>query len=112
MKRPENLLFTLYAHRVGIITREQLLLICQSLRHGKDIDIGQSLAKRGVIDDRQAEAIWNLVACQVDIIGTAKKALQSVEAGELILQAIWAAIQPQPAAKNPSKNDPPTIQLD
>ncbi len=110
MKRADNLLFALFAYRVGMLTRDQLLAIILSLRHGKDIDLGMSLSKRGLIDDRQAEAVWNLVGIQSEVHGGAKKALGTVEAGVQIQQAILEAIKPQPAAKGPSK-DPPTIRL-
>ena len=112
MKRPENLLFALFAHRVGMLTRDQLIAICTSLRHGKDIDIGMSHSKRGLLDDRQVAAVWNLVDVQVDILGNAKKVLMSFELGELIRQAIWNAIKPQHTSHDQSSKDPPTIRFD
>ncbi len=110
MKRADNLLFALFAYRVGMLTRDQLIAIIGSLRHGKDIDLGLSLAKRGLIDERQAEAVWNLVDIQSDVHGGAKKALGTVEAGVQIQQAILEAIKPQPASKQ-SSDDPPTIRF-
>lgn len=112
MKRPENLLFALFAHRVGMLSRDQLIAICASLRHGKDIDIGMSLSKRGLLDERQVAAVWNLVDVQCDIVGGAKKVIMTFELGELIRQAIWNAIKPQPASHDQGSKDPPTIRFD
>lgn len=115
MNRAENLLFALYAHRVNILDRDQFLSICSSLRHGKDIDIGMSLARRGLIDEMQMEALWSLVGAQVQVLGSAKKALGSIEVGELVRQAILTAIKPQSAPeRRPAQGspDPPTIRFD
>jgi hypothetical protein len=111
MKRPDNILFAVFAYRVGILTRDQLLAILATLRHGRDIDLGISLSKRGLMDERQAAAVWNLVDVQSDVHGGPKKALGTIEAGALIQQAVAAALGPKPASGQGSK-DPPTIKLD
>ncbi|MCC6741451.1 MAG: hypothetical protein IT452_20590 [Planctomycetia bacterium] len=111
MKRPDTILFAVYGYRVGILTRDQLLAILATLRHGRDIDLGISLARRGILDERQAAALWNLVDVQSDIHGGPKKALGTIEAGALIQQAVAAALGPRPGPSQASK-DPPTIRLD
>lgn len=111
MKRPDNILFAVYGYRVGILTRDQLLAILATLRHGKDIDLGMSLSKRGILDERQAAALWNLVDVQSDVHGGPKKALATIEAGALVQQAVAAALGPRPAPRQSSK-DPPTIRFD
>ena len=113
MTRAENLLFALYAFRVAILERDQFLAICTSLRHGQDIDLGMSLVKRGVIDQWQAEALWSLVSAQVQVIGSAKKALEAVDPGAQARAAIHAAIKPQaaPRPKVQRHDDPPTIKF-
>jgi hypothetical protein len=113
MTRADNLLFVLYAWRVAILTRDQLLAICASLRHGKDIDIGMSLAKRGIIDEQQMDAIWNLVGVQTAIHGTAKKVIQTVETGEQVRLAVQLALRPQRIeGKSQGERDAPTIRFD
>ena len=115
MNRAENLLFALYAHRVNILDRDQFLSICATLRHGRDIDIGMSLARRGLVDEMQMEALWSLVSSQVQVLGSARKALGAVEAGELVRQAVLNALKPQPAPGRGEASpipDPPTIKFD
>ena len=114
MTRAENLLFALYAFRISILERDQFLAICLSLRHGKDVDLGQSLMKRGIIEELQYEALWSMVSAQVQIIGSAKKALSAVDPGVQLQAAINAAIKPQmaPRPRGPQGADPPTINLE
>lgn len=120
MTRPENLLFALYALRVSILDRDQFMAICQSLRHGKDVDLGMSLAKRGFITVEQMDALWSLVHAQVEKHGNAKKAISTVEAGGQISLAIHAALKPMKAEKGApaeagseeAKQDPPTVNFE
>jgi hypothetical protein len=114
MKRAENILFALFAHKVNFIDRKQFIAICGSLRHGKDIDLGMSLARRGMLDDAQAEALWKVVDRHVEAAGTAKKAINALEIEAELKEAMQAAVKPQQAPKKAEEEnfDPPTLDFD
>jgi hypothetical protein len=109
MTREENLLFALYAHRIGILSRDQILAVCASLRPGLDVDMGKSLAKRNLMDERAVEALWLLVGAQINTCGSAQAAITSCGAGDQVLASVLAALKP--ATKAPKPRDPPTIDL-
>lgn len=92
MLRDENLLFSLYAFRIGLISKDQFVAITKTLRPGTDIDLGKSLVKRHVMDDTQAKALWDLVGVQQAMLGDAKSAMGNVPMDDDIRQALHAAI--------------------
>ncbi|NUN49312.1 MAG: hypothetical protein HUU15_10850 [Candidatus Brocadiae bacterium] len=117
MTRDENLLFALLAFRVGILTRDQLLAVCGSLRAGGDIDLGKSLIKRNLLDEWQSDALWNLTSGRINACGTAMAAMEAAQPGDQLLAALQGAVQrlskaPRVPSTPPRPSDPPTIKFD
>ncbi|MCC6741452.1 MAG: hypothetical protein IT452_20595 [Planctomycetia bacterium] len=92
MLHDENLLFALYAWRVGFLTKEQVLAVAQTLRPSADVDLGKSLVKRNVMDDTQAKVLWDLVGVQQAMLGDARKAMGNVPMDDEVRAALHAAI--------------------
>ena len=108
MLRDENLLFGLYAYRIGLLTKEQLVAISKSLKSGDDVDLGKSLTKRNVLDGTQAKAIWELVGVQSAMLGDAAAAMGGVPMDDEVRQALHGALI---AGAIPS-SEPGTIYMD
>lgn len=92
MLRDENLLFGLYAYRIGLLSKEQLLAVIKTLRPSGDVDLGKSLVKRNVLDDTQVKALWELVGVQQAMLGDARKAMGNVPMDDEVRQALHASI--------------------
>jgi hypothetical protein len=92
MLRDENLLFALYAQRIGFLTKDQLLAVAATLKPGPDVDLGKSLVKRNVMDATQAKVLWDLVGVQQAMLGDARKAMGGVPMDDEVRAAIHAAI--------------------
>lgn len=112
MLRDENLLFGLYAMRVGLLSREQFISITKSLKSGEDVDLGKSLAKRHVIDGMQAKAIWELVGVQSAMLGDARKAMGSVPMDDETRQALHASIIAADMPATRPSDDEGTINIE
>jgi hypothetical protein len=112
MLREENLLFGLYAYRIGLVTKEQFLAITKTLRADSDVDLGKSLVKRHVLDDTQSNTLWDLVGVQQAMLGDAKKAMGNVPMDDEIRMAIHAAILAGEVAPSKAATDKGTINID
>jgi len=111
MLRDENLLFALYAYRIGLLSKEQFLAITKTLRADSEVDLGKSLVKRHVLDDTQSGTLWDLVGVQQAMLGDARKAMGNVPMDDEVRQALHASFLAADMTAAPSK-DPQTINLD
>ncbi|MBI2923619.1 MAG: hypothetical protein HYY18_21395 [Planctomycetes bacterium] len=110
MKREENLLFGLYAWRVGLLNRDQISSVVKTMRTGTDVDLGRSLTKRGVLDVAQSDALWAFTYAQIARTGgDARRALGLVPMDEEIKQVVMGSLLAH--AVPPSGGDPPTLRL-
>lgn len=110
MKREENVLFGLYAWRVGLLTRDQIASVVKTIRPGPDVDLGRSLTKRGIMDVAQSDALWAFAYAQIARTGgDARRALGLVpmddELKQIVLGTVLAVALP------PAGGDPPTLRL-
>jgi hypothetical protein len=99
MTREENLLFGLYAWRTGLLTKEQLLAICKSLKPGADVDLGKSLSKRNIVDEEPAAALWALVRARIAKFGDALPVVGTIPMDEAVKNAIVGALIPPPESR-------------
>lgn len=112
MLRDENLLFALYAYRIGLLSKEQFLAITKTLRPDSDVDLGKSLVKRHVLDDTQSKILWELVGVQQAMLGDAKSAMGNVPMDDEIRTALHAAILAAEVAPSKAATDKGTINID
>lgn len=112
MLRDENLLFALYAYRIGMVTKEQFVAITKTLKPGVEADLGKSLVKRHVIDETQSKSLWDLIGVQQAMLGDARQAMGHVPMDEDIRAALHAAIIAGDLQPSKAATDKGTIEID